>query len=421
MRKIIIVVVSLISLWGCSDEKIDPDKYTMPGILVASRISEGVLLEWYFSYLDAFGLEDMNVTNIYLPGAVPAERIEIFHSIDDTLHFSRIVDAGVGRQFLYEIHESGRDHFFRLKVSAKRARPAETPPLHIQFRENPEFMQLIELPYDYLLQLGNFSKDGSMILYSRNYRWDQENNCCEDYSAITYDLLQRQEILLFPQAYFPVWSPSGDQIAFHSGFSEDVYLPGNSHIGLFDPESDSIIQLTTGNHRYELPVWHPDGQSIIFLSYNEAASLYDVVSMKLATGDTRLLSTNPDFKVNYERLSFSPDGNLLAYSGLGSSYHQNLYALNILNNDISPILESIWTEGHPSFSPNGAYLAFLSNRSGRDEIWIMDLETEQLHQLTGDKDDYLYGDLVWSPDSQYLYFKLYGDDQFGIFYTRVDL
>ena len=65
----------------------------------------------------------------------------------------------------------------------------------------------------------------------------------------------------------------------------------------------------------------------------------------------------------------------------------------------------------PKWSPDGKYLAYMSDKSGRDEIWISDpegLNPKKITDLDNEK-----GALLWTPDSRYLLYtaadrKLYG-------------
>jgi tricorn protease len=65
----------------------------------------------------------------------------------------------------------------------------------------------------------------------------------------------------------------------------------------------------------------------------------------------------------------------------------------------------------PKWSPDGKYLAFVSDRSGRDEIWVSDPDGKDLKQITSLDNE--KGALLWTPDSKSLLYtaadkRLYG-------------
>jgi tricorn protease len=67
--------------------------------------------------------------------------------------------------------------------------------------------------------------------------------------------------------------------------------------------------------------------------------------------------------------------------------------------------------GEPKWSPDGKYVAFVSDRSGRDEVWISDADGRSPKKITNLENE--KGSLVWSPDSKVLLYtaadkKLYG-------------
>jgi tricorn protease len=70
-------------------------------------------------------------------------------------------------------------------------------------------------------------------------------------------------------------------------------------------------------------------------------------------------------------------------------------------------------ETDPRWSPDGKWIAFVSDKSGREEVWICDEKGEQLKQLSNE--DSNKGQLVWAPDSKSLLYtgsdkKLYRYD-----------
>jgi Tol biopolymer transport system component/DNA-binding winged helix-turn-helix (wHTH) protein len=81
----------------------------------------------------------------------------------------------------------------------------------------------------------------------------------------------------------------------------------------------------------------------------------------------------------------------------------NLWHLNVSSSrlarpaDAKPIAPSTRYQSDPTFSPDGRKIAFLSDRSGSQEIWIADIETQTSTQLTHFGGP-LTGSPSWSPD-----------------------
>jgi Tol biopolymer transport system component len=107
------------------------------------------------------------------------------------------------------------------------------------------------------------------------------------------------------------------------------------------------------------------------------------------------------------RPAVSPQGNQLAY--VLSRRNINLWQLAIgssssLKPDTAkPVDPSTRYEIDPAFSPDGRKLAFMSDRSGSQEIWVTDLETHASIQLTHIGGGYR-GSPSWSPDGSQIAF-----------------
>jgi TolB protein len=71
-----------------------------------------------------------------------------------------------------------------------------------------------------------------------------------------------------------------------------------------------------------------------------------------------------------------------------------------------------WDDVTPSRSPDGEKIAFTSNRSGFWDLYLLDLSTGDITQLT-DTPEY-EGAPTWSPDSSFLAFESYVDDNLEI-------
>ena len=95
-------------------------------------------------------------------------------------------------------------------------------------------------------------------------------------------------------------------------------------------------------------------------------------------------------------LDVAPDGKSVVFDLLG-----DIYQVPISGGDAQPITSGHAWDIQPRFSPDGAYIAFTSDRSGGDNIWTMHLETSAMHQVTYE-DFRLLNNPTWSPDGKYI-------------------
>jgi Tol biopolymer transport system component len=115
------------------------------------------------------------------------------------------------------------------------------------------------------------------------------------------------------------------------------------------------------------PVWSPDAKRIVFLSNrNGAKGIYqkgmsgEIEEMLFYGGDAHLESLD----------DWSPDGRFITYTARDQQGKTNLWALP-LSNDRKPLLiKSSFNTRQGRFSPDGRWLAYVSDESGRDEIYL---------------------------------------------------
>ena len=95
----------------------------------------------------------------------------------------------------------------------------------------------------------------------------------------------------------------------------------------------------------------------------------------------------------------SPDGRRVAFTLLG-----DIYTMPIEGGAATRISEGLAWEVHPRFSPDGTRIAFTSDRGGGDNIWLMNANGSDKHQVT--KEDFrLLNQPTWSPDGRFIVAK----------------
>lgn len=95
-------------------------------------------------------------------------------------------------------------------------------------------------------------------------------------------------------------------------------------------------------------------------------------------------------------LDVSPDGETIVFDLLG-----DIYRIPFAGGKAESLLGGHAWEIQPRFSPDGSSIAFTSDRAGGDNIWIMNLQSRDLHQVTFE-DFRLLNNPSWSPDGDYI-------------------
>ncbi|MEO0881072.1 MAG: amidohydrolase, partial [Pseudomonadota bacterium] len=95
--------------------------------------------------------------------------------------------------------------------------------------------------------------------------------------------------------------------------------------------------------------------------------------------DTRMIDVDVD-EGTWMSLDVSPDGRTIAFELLG-----DIYTMPFAGGAATNIAPGLAHEFHPRFSPDGALIAFTSDRAGGDNIWIMNKDGSDKRQVTKEK------------------------------------
>jgi Tol biopolymer transport system component len=139
-----------------------------------------------------------------------------------------------------------------------------------------------------------------------------------------------------------------------------------SNIWLMDLSRGTSSRLTSSGSEDWYPAWSPDGRQLAFASSKDGPfNIY--VRPAAAMGGERTLANPPGGKwIN----SWSPDGKFLACSVSDSKTHSDIWIVPISGSEPFPFLRTDFDEFQPEFSPDGRWIAYSSNESGRSEIYI---------------------------------------------------
>ena len=162
-------------------------------------------------------------------------------------------------------------------------------------------------------------------------------------------------------------SPDGARVATDlQGANRDIWL--------YDLQRDTLTRLTFEADNSS-PVWTPDGKKVVYRSTKGGpANLYWRPSDGTGKEEQLVSSDN-----TLTPLSFSPDGKFLAYHEITPKTGSDLWVLPLGDDPAassgqgrkpSLFLQTAFNEASPMFSPDGHWIAYVSDESGVQEIYV---------------------------------------------------
>ena len=209
----------------------------------------------------------------------------------------------------------------------------------------------------------SFSATGSLVYVSGGVQapqsrlvWVSRNGTEQPLAAPAHDYVG------------PRLSPDGLRVAV--GIVEQ-----ETQVWLYDLSRETLTRFTFEGTVNLNPAWTPDGKRIAFNSSKEAALANIVWQLADGSGGRERLATSEYVQVP---MSWSPDGQLLAFIELNPTTSLDIWVLRMGDpsagpgqvRKAQPFLQTPFNESVPAFSPDGHWLAYISDESGRYEIYV---------------------------------------------------
>jgi serine/threonine protein kinase len=168
-------------------------------------------------------------------------------------------------------------------------------------------------------------------------------------------------------------SPDGRRVAVSRTNPENT---PNWDVWLLDLGRNTSTRLTYDQVRATFPVWSADGSSVIFGSIREGeTNLY----LKLASGaggERLLVKSTAEYKYEKYATSWSRDGRFLLYTTENPETKNDLWVLPLQGDGKpTPFLRTEFNESSGQFSPDGHWIAYTSDESGSDEIYVREFSS----------------------------------------------
>ena len=174
----------------------------------------------------------------------------------------------------------------------------------------------------------------------------------------------------------PGWSPDGSELA-----------AAGADGGLTIVSVDGAGGRTIGTGEVESPAWSPDGSTIAVAARVDSKKVVVGTIRPNGSRPTPLVTLGP-LDPGVVGLDWSPDGRRIALTCVTKDpdgvERPDVCVMNADGSGLTALAGSRRSDFEPSFSPDGSRIAFVSNRDGNDEIYVMAADGSRQRRLTVD-------------------------------------
>ena len=161
----------------------------------------------------------------------------------------------------------------------------------------------------------------------------------------------------------PRLSPDGTKVAMFSGASVNT---GGQRVLIYDIARNLLSPLTTQQERASWGLWSPDGARIVYQTLLAGRSPLTIRNADGTGGAEQLLQTATTVQTPN---SWSKDNKIAFMQGTPAT-RSDIWVVDVASRRAEAVLETAASERYPTFSPDGKWLAYSSDVSGREEVYV---------------------------------------------------
>ena len=218
----------------------------------------------------------------------------------------------------------------------------------------------------------------------------------------------------------PIWSPSGDIIAYvtgNDGFLEVILMSAKTGERIdrvtkrFFREKYEEIRTDFSGFGRSL-AWAPDGDRIAFVAKHHDANY--LLEVNILTEELTQY-----FRLDYDNIS-SPDydgsGEQIVFSALKEG-QTDLYSIELLTGEINRLTFDAFNDTHPSWHPTTDKIVYTSERGRKNRLVLIDLDNGTERVLTNGT--YNAISPSWTPDGESILFCADGQGIYDIYRLEI--
>ncbi|MDR1784624.1 MAG: Tol-Pal system beta propeller repeat protein TolB [Endomicrobium sp.] len=217
--------------------------------------------------------------------------------------------------------------------------------------------------------LPKWSPDGKQIIYT-SYLYNNPDLFILNLTENKRSVISKYQGLNVTGSF----SPDGEKIVLT--LSKGVY----PNLYMINTHGDVLQRITENIYIDTSPSFAPNGQEIAFIS--DRSGYPQLYIMNISGKNVRRLTTNGPC----DSPSWSPRGDKIAFTMKQVRGNYDLYIYDLPTRKVTRLTQNQRNNENPTWSPDGRFLVFYSNRSGRGEIYIIAIDgsgTRKLVEMPG--------------------------------------
>ncbi len=320
---------------------------------------------------------------------VDPDNFEIYISKGAPDNFTKLIEFKNDGDYSYQIENltNGQSYYFYIVSKKKRYTLLLSDTIMAIPNQKTDTENPITLDGLHSITSVALAPQKNKIAYvDKFYSWDGGENCCMAVAILISNLDGSETELLEINASEPYWSPNNDKIVYRTENGE--INTGNgmpSQIALFDYETKVITKLTNDTIYNYAPVFSDNGDLILYQSSKNSPGIYstNIWMMNLKTSESTQITDIANLNLRDAGRPIWIDNEKFLFHGIGQNYKSQIYESSVIAKQVVRKIVSNWNDYCPSISPDNKNIAFISDRSGSNQIWLYSMETNSLRQLTG--------------------------------------
>ncbi len=412
MRFILLPILSLCFLMGCQKESKEVELTSAS--LIAYPGNKSIKLNFYlFVYSSTSSPDGWGRVE-------PNAKFDILETDEHGVEIRTLARQVSSDSFWIEGLDDSNDHYY-FKVKAYLGRNFMNESAVVSSSASP-----LSAP-DLWLSLSGFPFSGFYWVLDPTGDFAAVATNNDSLGHVTlYDMKQKTSKLI--PIKIPIkllWNNRGDKLLIHA-YAPFVYGAeySTTQLYIYELDTDSLRLLTPETKRHFLaPHFAPDSDDIQFFSNELNPTSLEMWRMAPdGTGKTRIFTQLPSFPLNGNwdgqlQISWDDAGRFAYISVLEADYaNAKIIKFDTSNGSATQLFSNDgWNEHGASVSPNNKNLIFYSNRSGHNDLWSYNFESNRFYHLgsrVGGLIFNTYYGVGWWSDSE---FYLSGINSIGAF------